>query len=260
MTQEGAFVPFVILGDPSLTLSLDIVDALIHGGADALELGIPFSDPIAEGVTIQAANLRALSANTTVEQCFKVIQFIRRKYSDIPIGLMLYANLVFNRGINNFYADCKIVGVDSVLIVDLPIEESELFYNSAIYYKINPVFICPPNADDALLHKIALYSRGYTYLLSRSGVTGVEKPTILLSHYLINKLCEYNAAPLLYGFGISDPIQIKKAIALGVAGVISGSAIIKIIECYQNDINLMLINLKKFVTILKNATQSKCIK
>ena len=102
--KEGAFVPFVTLGDPTPALSLQIIDALVAGGADALELGIPFSDPLADGPTIQNATLRAFAAGTTTAHCFEILAAVREKYPDLPIGLLMYANLVFSKGIDNFYA------------------------------------------------------------------------------------------------------------------------------------------------------------
>lgn len=122
--QEGAFVPFVTLGDPGPEQSLKIIDALIEGGADALELGIPFSDPLADGPTIQGAALRAFAAGVTPTQCFEMLAAIRQKHPTIPIGLLMYANLVFSPGIDAFYAQCARVGVDSVLVADVPVEES----------------------------------------------------------------------------------------------------------------------------------------
>ena len=223
--KEGAFVPFVTLGDPGIEQSLKIIDTLIEAGADALELGIPFSDPLADGPTI-------------------------------PIGLLMYANLVFNKGIDEFYAQCEKVGVDSVLVADVPIEESAPFRQAALRHNVAPIFICPPNADDDLLRQIASYGRGYTYLLSRAGVTGAENRAALPLNHLVAKLKEYNAAPPLQGFGISAPDQVKAAIDAGAAGAISGSAIVKIIEQHINEPEKMLAALKVFVQPMKAATRS----
>lgn len=253
--KEGAFVPFVTLGDPSPELSLKIIDTLVAAGADALELGIPFSDPLADGPTIQGATLRAFAAGTTVAQCFDMLAAVRQKYPDLPIGLLMYANLVFSRGIDNFYAQCAAVGVDSVLVADVPVEESAPFRQAAMRHNIAPIFICPPNASDDLLREIASHGRGYTYLLSRAGVTGAENRASQPLQHLIDKLREYHAAPPLQGFGISEPGQVKEAIAAGAAGAISGSAIVKIIERNQNDTATLLSELHKFVSDLKAATR-----
>ncbi|WP_437610555.1 tryptophan synthase subunit alpha [Erwinia sp. V71] len=253
--KEGAFVPFVTLGDPSPEVSLQIIDTLVAAGADALELGIPFSDPLADGPTIQGANLRAFAAGVTPAQCFEMLATIRQKYSELPIGLLMYANLVFSGGIDNFYARCAQVGVDSVLVADVPIEESAPFRQAALRHNIAPIFICPPNADDDLLREIASHGRGYTYLLSRAGVTGAEKRASLPLKHLVDKLREYNAAPPLQGFGISEPSQVKEAIASGAAGAISGSAIVKIIEKHQANPQALLAELHAFASSLKAASR-----
>ncbi|SEL04193.1 tryptophan synthase, alpha chain [Kosakonia sacchari] len=252
--KEGAFVPFVTLGDPSPEQSLKIVDTLIEAGADALELGIPFSDPLADGPTIQSATLRAFAAGVTPTQCFEMLAAIRQKHPTIPIGLLMYANLVFSGGIDAFYAKCEKVGVDSVLVADVPIEESAPFRQAAMRHNVAPIFICPPNADDELLRQIASYGRGYTYLLSRAGVTGAENRAALPLHHLVEKLQEYHAAPPLQGFGISAPDQVAAAVNAGAAGAISGSAIVKIIEKNLQNPTAMLAELKAFVQSLKAAT------
>jgi len=253
--KEGAFVPFVTLGDPIPEQSLKIIDTLIEAGADALELGIPFSDPLADGPTIQSATLRAFASGVTVTQCFEMLATIRQKHPTIPVGLLMYANLVFSRGIDHFYAECERVGVDSVLVADVPVEESAEFRQAAMRHNIAPIFICPPNADDELLRQIASHGRGYTYLLSRAGVTGAENKAALPLHHLIEKLSEYHAAPPLQGFGISAPDQVTAAIGAGAAGAISGSAIVKIIEKNVDNHPAMLTELKTFVQNMKAATR-----
>nr|WP_314267803.1 tryptophan synthase subunit alpha [uncultured Moellerella sp.] len=253
--NQGAFVPFVTLGDPDAELSLKIIDALIAGGADALEIGIPFSDPLADGPTIQNANLRAFSSEVTPTICFELLKRVREKHPQIPIGLLVYANLVFSNGIDHFYQRCQHAGVDSVLIADVPMIESRPFREAAIKHNIAPIFVCPPNGNDELLKEIASFGRGYTYLLSRAGVTGTEKRAEHALTPIINKLKTYNAAPALQGFGISEPAQVKEALQNGAAGAISGSAIVKIIENNLTDPKQMLLELKQFVAAMKAATQ-----
>lgn len=187
----------------------------------------------------------------TPAQCFEMLAAIRHKHPTIPIGLLMYANLVFSPGIDAFYAECARVGVDSVLVADVPIEESAPFRQAAMRHNIAPIFICPPNADDELLRQIASFGRGYTYLLSRAGVTGAENRAALPLHHLIEKLSEYNAAPPLQGFGISAADQVTAAIDAGAAGAISGSAIVKIIERNLSDPQTMLAELKALCRALK---------
>ncbi|MFC0180994.1 tryptophan synthase subunit alpha [Thorsellia kenyensis] len=255
--NEGAFVPFVTIGDPDLTTSKKIIQTLIDAGADALELGIPFSDPLADGPTIQNATLRAFKSGVTVADCFTLLKEIREKNPDIPIGLLMYANLVFTNGIDAFYKKCQDVGVDSVLIADVPFEESQPFSESAIKHGISPIFICPPNADEALITHIASYGRGYTYFLSRAGVTGAETKANRPALHLIEALKKAGAPPALQGFGISTKDQVVEAIEAGAMGAISGSAIVKIIEHNLDDVPRMLKQLSDFVSDLKSGTIKK---
>ncbi|QCI24916.1 tryptophan synthase subunit alpha [Buchnera aphidicola (Rhopalosiphum padi)] len=253
--KEGCFVPFVVIGDPSLETSLKIIETLIESGADALELGIPFSDPLADGPTIQNASLRSLSKKNTFLKCFEVIKNIRNKYLNLPIGILLYANLIYNYGIKNFYDKCFQSGIDSVLIADVPIEEYSYFYKIANRYDIDSIFICPPDADNIFLSKLSLYAKGYIYLLSRSGVTGIEKEIISLSNVFINRVKKYNSLPLLQGFGIGNAIQIQRSLLSGTNGVICGSAIINIIEKNLNKEQKMIDEIKNFAVKLKKATK-----
>ncbi|WP_413111373.1 tryptophan synthase subunit alpha [Thaumasiovibrio sp. DFM-14] len=253
--NQGAFVPFVTIGDPNPELSLQIIDTLIDAGADALELGFPFSDPLADGPTIQGANIRAINAGTTPPICFELIEQIRRKHPHIPIGLLIYANLVFANGLDNFYSACAEAGVDSVLVADVPVEHSADFRNSAQKYGVHPIFIAPPNANKATLKRVAEASGGYTYLLSRAGVTGAETAAGMPIDHLLTSLNQYNAPPAILGFGIAEPEQVRTAIASGAAGVISGSAVVKIIESNVDKPEALLTSLHAFVTKMKAATQ-----
>lgn len=252
--QRGAFVPFVTIGDPSPELSFEIIKTLIDAGADALELGIAFSDPIADGPTIQGANIRALAAGATPAISFDIIAKIRAYDANIPIGLLLYSNLIMARGIDSFYQQAAQAGVDSVLIADVPLHESKPFRQAAIKYGVAPIFIVPPNIDDEDLRQIASYGRGYTYLLSRAGVTGTETVAAMPTSELISKIRSYNPAPPLLGFGISTPEHVTDAIKSGAAGAISGSAIVKLIEQYQKQPAELLAQLKQFVSKMKAAT------
>lgn len=261
--NEKAFIPFVTIGDPNAEQSLKVIKALIDAGADALELGIPFSDPSADGVTIQMAGLRALNAGINTDICIDILAKVREYAPNIPIGLLLYGNLVFARGIDKFYKDMAAVGVDSVLIADLPIRESKPFREAALKYDVAPIFIAPPNASDKTLREVSSYSRGYTYVLSRAGVTGVDaiesaeqvEQESSPAQQLISTLNEYRAAPPVLGFGISAPQQVKDALAAGASGAISGSAVVKIIEDNLSDNDKMLKELTEFVTTMKGATK-----
>ncbi|TPV55704.1 tryptophan synthase subunit alpha [Aestuariibacter sp. GS-14] len=253
--QEGAFVPFVMIGDPDLETSEKIITQLIESGADALELGIPFSDPVADGPTIQKAAIRALDNSVTPTKCFELLARIRANHPDIPVGLLLYSNLVLAKGVDAFYAEAAKAGVDSILIADVPIREAKRFIDAANAKGIKQILIAPPNATDATFKAIGDLSAGYTYLLGRAGVTGAETAATMPAASLIEKLVSVNAAPPLLGFGISNPEQVKHAIESGAAGAISGSATVNLIEKHLNDVPAMLNALNSFVSSMKAATR-----
>lgn len=253
--NQAAFVPFVTVGDPDIPQSKVIINTLIENGADALELGLPFSDPLADGPVIQGANVRALNSGVTPDACFQLISEIRSEHPEIPIGLLLYANLVYSNGIDTFYQKAKDTGVDSVLIADVPVEESAPFRASAKLHGIAPIFIAPPNGNENTLAKVSEYGEGYTYLLSRAGVTGTEKKAGTPLDHILKSLKEHNAPPAVLGFGISQPEQVRAAVVSGVAGVISGSATVKLIEKNLGDDEAMLKDLAEFVSDMKAATQ-----
>lgn len=253
--NEGAFVPFVTLCDPDFDRSLQIIDTLVENGADALELGFPFSDPLLDGPVIQAANKRALDGGYSTDACFEMLAKIRAKYPEIPISLLLCANLVFVAGIENFYRRCAACGVDAVLIADLPVELAEEFAPVAKKHGIAPVFICPPNADDETVRKVAELTEGYTYLVSRAGVTSAENQESAANlDGLVDALKRSNSSPILQGFGIAKPEQVKQALQLGADGAISGSAIVRIIERNLDNQTNLLQTLGAFVKAMKAAT------
>lgn len=253
--NQGAFVPFVTIGDPNPDQSLAIIQTLVDAGADALELGFPFSDPSADGPTIQGANIRALQAETTPAICFELISKIRAQHPDTPIGLLVYANLVYVRGLDDFYARCQQAGVDSVLVADVPTGESAPFVKAAKAHGVHPIFIAPPNGSTETLEQVANLGGGYTYLLSRAGVTGTETKAGMPVHELLDRLNQFDAPPAILGFGISEPAQVSEAIKAGAAGAISGSAVVKIIENNLDQPDIMLAKLSEFVKAMKSATQ-----
>jgi tryptophan synthase alpha chain len=223
---RGAFIPFTVLGFPSRKICGEHLEMLARH-ADALELGIPFSDPVADGPTIQRAGARALAAGTTFRVCLDLVATLRARHPDLPIGLLVYANLVINRRIGHFYGEVADVGVDSVLIADVPSEEGAPFAAAARAAEVAPVFIAPPNADEAALDRIAELGAGYTYVLTRSGVTGAEQAAGPPAHELLAELAARDAPPPVLGFGISEPAQVSAGIAAGAAGVICGSAVVE---------------------------------
>ena len=252
--KQGAFVPFVTIGDPNRDLSIKIIDTLVTAGADALELGIPFSDPVADGVVIQDASTRALEAGATPDGCLEIIKEVRKLHPTVPIGLLLYVNLVYRNGIENFYQRCAEAGVDSILIADVPIEESAPYRAAAEKTGLQQIFIAPPNGDEETLQKVAEYGQGYTYLLSRAGVTGADAKAGMPVEHMLETLNKHSAPPSLLGFGISTPEQVKEAIASGAAGAISGSAVVKVIEANVDEPDKLLQQMNQFISKMKAGT------
>ncbi len=253
--NEAAFVPFVVLGDPNPDHSLDIINGLVNAGADALELGFPFSDPLADGPTIQGAMERSLAAGTNPAVCFEILKKFRSTNDRTPIGLLVYANLVHSFGIQKFYKTCCETGVDSVLVADVPVSESKPFCKAAKAANVAPIMLCPPNVDLETMERIATQGEGYTYLLSRAGVTGTGVSAEAPVNELLKQLTDFNAPPSLSGFGISKTEHVKNAIAAGAAGVIVGSAIVQILQENLGDIDSAIFELGKYVVEMKSTTR-----
>jgi len=228
--NQGAFGGFVMLGDPTPEASGATLDALVEGGADMIEVGIPFSDPIADGPTIQAAADRALQAGTTPAVCFELLRAFRSRHPDVPVGVLTYANLVLARGRDAFYLAAAEAGVDSILIADAPVLEAKPFAAAARAHGIDPVMIAAPNTPERTLGRIAELGSGYTYCVARAGVTGTETEMQLNHGTLFDALRRFGAPPPVLGFGISTPAHVCTALDAGAAGVISGSAIVKLVD------------------------------
>jgi tryptophan synthase alpha chain len=220
---EGAFGAFLMLGDPDLGASARLLDAVVEGGSDMVEVGIPFSDPVADGPVIQAAAQRALAAGVTVSDCFELIASFRARHREIPVGILTYANVVMARP--GFMRDAADAGVDSLLVADVPALEAEPFARAMGQSGIEPVLIAAANTPATALHRIAGISKAYTYCVSRAGITGTHSGGQFDSG-LIARLKAANAPPPVFGFGISRPEHVRAALAAGAKGVICGSAIV----------------------------------
>jgi tryptophan synthase alpha chain len=252
---DGAFVPFAMLGDPDPGLSLEVLHALIAGGADALELGMAFSDPLADGPTIQAASGRALAAGIRPERAWSLVSEIRRRHPALPIGLLAYANLLEAPGLDAFYGRAAAAGLDSVLVADVPTHEAPVYVRAARRHGILPVLIAAPNGAEAHLREVARLSAGFTYVVTRPGVTGAEDPAQTGHAELLRTLRELGSPPPLLGFGISRPEQVRAALDSGAAGAISGSAVVRIIERLLGRPEALLEELRRFVAEMKRATR-----
>ncbi len=220
---EGAFGAFLMLGDPDLPNSARLLDGLVEGGADMVEVGIPFSDPVADGPVIQAAAKRALDAGVRVSDCFELIAGFRERHPEVPLGILTYANLVVARGV--FMRAAAEAGADSLLIADVPALEAEPFTREMKQAGLEPVLIAAPNTPDATLKRIATLSKAYTYCVSRRGITGMHAEG-QFDRGMIDALNRAGAPPPVFGFGIATPDHVRAALDAGAAGVISGSAIV----------------------------------
>lgn len=262
---QGAFVPFVMLSDPSPEAALEIIDTVVQAGADALELGMPFSDPAADGPAIQAAHVRALDGGATVDKALAQVRTIRERYPDLPIGMLIYANVAYVRGLDEFYAAFREAGADSVLLPDVPVRESAPFSAAAHAAGIDPIYIAPAKASATTLEGVAAQSRGYIYAISRDGVTGADKAASVEGlREVVDNVRSYGGAPVLLGFGISTPQHVADALAAGAAGAITGSAIANIIAkhtehthpdpAHITDMEALKSELSTYVAAMKQAT------
>jgi len=253
--KSPAFIGFTVGGDPDKETSIQISRALIDAGTDILELGIPFSDPVADGPTIQRADDRALAVGTTPTMIFEIVREIR-KGSDIPIVFLTYYNIVYRRGIDRFYKEAHNAGVDGILIADMPVEESDDIIKVAANYSIDPIFLVTQTTSEERIQKIAARAGGYLYLVSVLGVTGVRENVSSGALDLLQRVRKFTDLPLALGFGISTPDHARTCAAAGADGVIVGSAIVDIIEKNLKNPRAMENGLREYVKRMKSAIQS----
>ena len=227
-----AFIPFITCGDPDLETTAAAVRAAVENGADLIELGIPFSDPTAEGPVIQGANLRALQDGVTTDQIFGLVRDLRRDVT-IPLVFMTYANVVFSYGAERFFSACRETGIDGLILPDLPFEEKEEFLPVCRRYGVELISLIAPTSKDRIA-MIAREADGFLYVVSSLGVTGVRKEITTDIGEMVALAREASDAPCAVGFGISTPEQAKK-MAVVSDGVIVGSAIVKLVEKYGKD-------------------------
>jgi tryptophan synthase alpha chain len=220
---EGALGIFLMLGDPDLATSAQLLDAAVDAGADMIEVGIPFSDPVADGPVVQAAAQRALRAGVRVSDCFGLIAGFRDQHPGVPLGILTYANIVAARA--GFMREAASAGADSLLIADLPALEAEPFVQSMEQAGIEPVLIAAANTPGWTLERIARLSKAYTYCVSRPGITGTHAGG-QFDAGLVGRLKDVGAPPPIFGFGISESQHVRSAIEAGAAGIICGSAVI----------------------------------
>ena len=246
---EGALGAFLMLGDPGIAACEAHLDALVVGGADMVELGIPFSDPVADGPVIQAAAVRALQAGVRTADCLAMVARFRQRNRHVPVGILTYANIVGARGIDQFSAELAEAGADSLMVADVPSLEAGPYAAAARAAGIDLVMIAAPNTPAETIARIAGLSSGYTYCVARPGVTGADRSLKLDHRRLFALLAQAGAAPPVLGFGIATPDHVREAVAHGAAGVICGSAIVQRTANGESAARLA-----EFVAALKRAT------
>ena len=226
--KKKAFIVYITAGDPSLTTTKRLILELDKKGVDLIELGIPFSDPLADGPTIQAASQRALSKGVNIKSILRLVKGVRRKV-EIPFVFMTYYNLIFQYGLEKFVIDAKKSGVDGVIVPDLPAEESQTLLKVAKRRNFSLVLLAAPTSTNNRLKTIAGKSDGFIYYVSLTGVTGARSRLAGDLYKNIRRLKRFTIKPVCVGFGVSNPRQAKKICSIA-DGVIVGSAIIRLIE------------------------------
>lgn len=245
-----AFVAFITCGDPDLETTAKAVRAMAEGGADLIELGIPFSDPTAEGPVIQSANVRALSAGTTTDKIFEMVKKLRNDVK-IPMVFMTYANVVFSYGTERFAEMCAQVGMDGVILPDVPYEEKEEFAPIFEAHGLELVSLIAPTSADRIA-MIAKEAKGFIYVVSSLGVTGVRSEITTDIGALTEQIRAVTDVPCAVGFGISTPEQAAKMAKVS-DGAIVGSAIVRLMEKYGRD---AVPHVAEYVKSMKDALRS----
>ena len=252
---EGGLIAYVMAGDPEPSCTPGIAEAIVCGGADILELGIPFSDPIADGPTIQAASVRALKAGTTPRLVFKIVEEVKESRK-VPVVVLTYYNPIFRMGLENFFQSARACGVDGIVVPDLPIEEAREYRKVAQSYELDTVFLAAPSTSAERLRRIVNQASGFLYLVSVFGVTGAREEIQDLTVRFIKKTIPITRGriPLAVGFGISKPAHVRTVIQSGAQAAIVGSGFVRIVERQSTREEDMLKELCEYASRLKKST------
>lgn len=245
--DECAFIGFLTAGDPTVDKSVEYILAMVEAGCDLVEIGIPFSDPMAEGVVIQEANVRALKHNTTTDDVFEIVKRVRQK-TDVPLVFLTYINPVFFYGYEDFFKKCNEYGVDGIISPDLPYEEKGEIADIAAKNDVDVISLIAPTSKERI-QKIASDATGFIYVVSSLGVTGMRSEIKTDLGAIISDIRDACDVPVAVGFGINTPKQASD-ISKIADGVIVGSAIVKIIEEHGENASDAL---KEYVSSMKNA-------
>lgn len=242
-----AFIPYIACGDPNLDITEQLIYAMVEAGADLIELGIPFSDPTAEGPVIQNASLRALTGGVTTDKVFDLVRKVRTKV-DIPLLFMTYANVVYSYGSDKFIKTCSEIGIDGLILPDVPFEEKDEFEPFCLKYNVDLISLIAPTSKERI-KMIASEAKGFIYVVSSLGVTGMRSEINTDIASMVKLVKEVSDIPCAIGFGISNVEQAKKMSALA-DGIIVGSAIVKLCGEHKTE---CVSYVKEFVFQIKKA-------
>jgi len=257
-SSRTVLIPFFVIGDPDFDTSFEIVKKAIDAGADILELGIPFSDPIADGPTIQKADIRSLRSGMTVKRALEFVRKVK-DYRDVPIGLLMYYNLVYQYGTEKFFADFHQAGVNSVLVADLSIDDADEIIGPAEGAGLDTVFMVTPVTSLDRMKRVASRTTGFIYTVSVLGVTGTRERLSDTVADLVGKLKNVTNVPVCVGFGVSKPEHAATIARAGADGVIIGSRIVNIIEENLDNKEKLLSEISGFLTSIKSAIENQAV-
>jgi tryptophan synthase alpha chain len=255
---ESALICYVVAGYPDTRTSMQVINALVKGGADIIEIGIPFSDPIADGPTIQAASNMALKKGMTPEKALQFARSVRKQHPSLPLIVMTYSNILVRAGMEKFMAQSKQCGLDGFILPDMPVEEGETYSLTASKLDLATVFLVSPNTPKARLRKLVASTSGFLYVVSVYGITGARNS---FQEYTLNTIRAVKQVagakvPVAVGFGISRPAQAKSMIAAGAEAVIVGSAIINKIS-NPSQKKMLMPDLQNFARSMKKACKKE---
>jgi tryptophan synthase alpha chain len=253
---EGAFIPFTVAGDPDFETSIEIVRQYVDNGADALEIGFPFSDPVADGPSVQAADIRSLNEGMTTDKCFEFISKIR-EFTSVPIGILVYYNLIYKKGLEEFYSKARNAGINGILAADLPPEEAGDVVDMARKYNLDQIFMVAQTTPNERISEIVKMCTGFLYVVAVMGVTGARSDIKRSTVDLIKRVKSHTDLPIAVGFGISKPEHIKDVIQSGSDGAIVARAIINIITQNLDDLDNAKQEIGSFCKELKESTKKK---
>jgi tryptophan synthase alpha chain len=249
---KKGLIPFITAGDPNPQLTVPLMHAMVEAGADLIELGVPFSDPMADGPVIQKANQRALVHNTSLHDVFDMVSEFRQKDSDTPVLFMGYLNPIEAMGYDNFVDAAEKSGVDGLLVVDMPPEEASEF-NELLYGRdVDPVYLLSPTTTPQRMEIISLEARGFVYYVSIRGVTGAADLDYDEIHRSVDEIRKHTSLPVGVGFGINSP---ERAVKIGefADAVVIGSAIVSMIEEHGGDTDSVIVSISEFIRSVREA-------